>query len=195
MTRLATALATATATALAAAVLLGSRPTIVHAQSAPRRLAGLFALDGWLASRYRELQLLPDTSKSTRSIAADAPLPHVESVADVAIGAVVSPGSLYRDTLYAVHFGTRRDMPALRVGTRVRLTAPSGAIANTTSDIVARRPFRAPRRPGTAAAASDNAWRYGWAYLALVPRGTRATSSMMYRGWLLLDASSAAPRR
>ncbi len=190
-----TRFATATATALAVVVLFGSRSTVACAQSAPARLAGLFALDGWLASRYRELQLLPDTSKSTRSIAADAPLPHVESVVDVATGAAGSPESRRRDTLYAVHFGTRRDMPALRVGTRVRLTAPSGAITSTTADVVARRPFRAPRRPGTAAVAPNDAWRYGWAYLALVPRGARSTSSVMYRGWLLLDASSAAPRR
>ena len=185
----------ATATALAVVVLFGISSTVARAQTAPTRLAGLFALDGWLASRYRELQLLPDSSKSTRSIAADAPVPHVESVVDVATSAADSPESRQRDTLYAVHFGTRREMPALRVGTRVRLTAPSGAITSTTADIVARRPFRAPRRPGTAASASDIAWRYGWAYLALVPRRARTTSSMMYRGWLLLDASSAAPRR
>lgn len=147
-------------------------------------LTALHALDTWVVTRFREVHLLPDSTGTMRTVVADVPSPRVESVGDAASG----------DTVYALHFAERRDMSALRVGARVRLTAPSGSITSISADIVARRPFRAPRVPG-ADTASAGGWRYGWAYLAIVRRQHAATSASVYRGWLLLDAADADARR
>ena len=63
-----------------------------------------------------------------------------------------------------------------------------------TADVIARRPFRAPRRPG-ADTASAGGWRYGWAYAAVVRRRFATTPASVYRGWLLLDVRDSTVRR
>lgn len=153
------------------------------ARRAPTAPTAVHRVDIWLVTRFRDAQLLRDSVRGPVEVSNDAPMPRIESAIDGPI----------RDTLFAVHFGSRREMEALRTGARVRLTAPSGAITSLTADVVARRLFRAPRRPG-ADTMSANGWRYGWAYLALVRRAV-ATPATTYRGWLLVEVPDSTRRR
>jgi hypothetical protein len=82
-------------------------------------------------------------------------------------------------------------MAALRAPSLVRLSGPTGAIATRSARVIARRAFRAPRLPG-ASADSDQAWRYGWGYLAILPRMSRPSGTTGYRGWLLLELPDSA---
>jgi hypothetical protein len=141
-------------------------------------------LDTWVITRFRDARLLPDSAGSTRTSARDAHRPRVESVGDAVSG----------DTIYALHFGDRRDLPALRLGAPARLTAPSGSITAINADVVARRAFRAPRVPG-ADTSSAAGWRFGWAYLAIVRPPHASASASVYRGWLLLNAADSSTRR
>lgn len=150
---------------------------------AQNRESAVHRVDVWLVTRFRDAQLLRDSTRPSADASTDSPMPRIETTID---------GPL-RDTLFAVHFGSRRDTEALRTGARVRLTAPSGAITTLTADIVARRLFRAPRRPG-ADTTSANGWRYGWAYLAVVRRSV-ATPASSYRGWLLVQIPDSTRRR
>ena len=159
----------------------------VYAQSLSRkstnRLQPIHALDTWLVSHYQRAQLLPDSLIGHEVIGEELP-PRVESVADAPAG----------DTLFAVQFRTRRELSLLRTGAPIRLTGPSGSITTITADVIARRPFRAPRRPG-ADTASAGGWRYGWAYAAVVRRRFATTPASVYRGWLLLDVRDSTVRR
>ncbi len=159
----------------------------VHAQSLARRstnrLQPIHALDTWLVSHYQRAQLLPD-SLIGHEVIGEELSPRVESVADAPAG----------DTLFAVQFRTRRELSLLRTGAPIRLTGPSGSITTITADVIARRPFRAPRRPG-ADTASAGGWRYGWAYAAVVRRRFAATPASVYRGWLLLEARDSTVKR
>ena len=141
------------------------------------------ALDRWVVTRFRNAQLLPDSTNSTRTPMPEALPPRVESVGD----------AVSADTLYALHFDDRRDQAALRIGTQARLTGPSGSITAITAEIVARRPFRAPRVPG-ADTTSKSGWRFGWAYLAIVRPPHASASAEAYRGWLLLNAPDTTRR-
>ena len=142
-------------------------------------------LDSWIVTQYRGAQLLSDSSAGERTIAADTPIPRVEHVRD-------SRG----DSIVGVHFSARAVSPSLSVAGTVRLAVPSGTVTNTTGKVVARRLFRAPRVPG---ASKDNAalWRYGWAYLVVLPRERDQLPALATRGWLLLDAApqDTRPRR
>ena len=160
--------------------------TVVEAQATG-------SLDAWLVSRFQGTQLLTDSMPSTASVAAESPLPRVEG----------TRAGRSADTLYAIHFGTRLGTPALSVNAVVQLTAPTGTITPLTARVIARRAFRAPRRPG-APSGADAAWRYGWSYQAVMPhRATgvakgsvaKSVSVARYRGWLLLAAPDAASAR
>ena len=149
----------------------------------PRALAKeMRVLDTWVVTRFRDAHLLPDSTSPSRTSVPET-APRVESVGDGVSG----------DTIYALHFADRRDTPALRVGTRARLTAPSGSITTINAEIVARRPFRAPRVPG-ADTTSANGWRFGWAYLAIVRPPHSTALASVYRGWLLLNAPDTTRR-
>lgn len=93
------------------------------------------------------------------------------------------------DTLLAVHFSAVWAAPALGKSATVYLTGPTGTITSRTARIVERRAFRAPRTPGPSTLRPDSNWRYGWAYLAVVPHDPRRPASR-FRGWLLLDATT-----
>lgn len=172
---------------LGLAIWTGGAVHAVSAQARPIRPSGslgaVHALDAWIVTRYRGAQLLPD-SLAWRGVAGDAPAPRVESAGDAASG----------DTLFAVQFRAGREPSSLRPGARVRLAGASGSISTITADLIARRPFRAPRRPG-ADTASRGGWRYGWVYLAIVRRRNAATPASVYRGWLLLEAPDSTRRR
>lgn len=162
---------------------LSAIPASVRPSLTLRVSAASTALDIWLAAHYRAVQLLPDSARATRMLTRDdAAWPRVESVGD----------ATRSDTLYAVSFDAQPDAPTLRVGLRVRLAHPSGGTSATWVEVIARRPFCAPRRAG--ALPHDDGLRYGWAYLALASRDARATTSMAYRGWLLADATDLARR-
>lgn len=148
-------------------------PIGAHAQvrnsDRPVTKAAQLALDNWIALHYRDAHLLADSTAPTKGpIAA---LPRIESVR-----AGVGP-----DTLVAVQFGAALDLRALPMASRVRLASPSGARSTVEADIIARRAFRAPRRPSDGPVKSEE-MRSGWAYLALI-RGGAASSG--FRGWLL----------
>lgn len=172
-----------TALGVALLVALPDSPKAQVTDGRPRTgLRALHALDSWLVSRYRRVQLLPD-SLMNRVVLAEELAPRVESASDAITG----------DTLFATQFRTRPEMTSLRTGARVRLTGPSGSITVITAEIIARRPFRAPRRPG--GDTSVTGWRYGWAYLAQVRRQHATTSATAYRGWSLLPAPDTLRRR
>lgn len=135
------------------------------------------ALDVWIVERFRGAQLLPDSAAPQRSVAADASLARIESVG---VGAST-------DTLFALHFGNRPGAPALERAGAIRLAGPTGTITPMAARLLARRPFRAPRMP-RASNGSDGDWRYGWAYLSVLPTAGRSTPVATFRGWLLLDA-------
>lgn len=160
--------------------------TVVEAQATG-------SLDVWLVSRFQGTQLLTDSMPATASVAAESPLPRIEGTS----------AGRSADTLYAIHFGTRLGTPALSVNAVVQLTAPTGTITPLTARVIARRAFRAPRRPG-APSSADAAWRYGWSYQAVMPhRATgiangsvaKAVPVARYRGWLLLVAPDTKSAR
>lgn len=147
------------------------------------------ALDAWLAARFQGMQLLADSMPTTASVAAESPLPRIEGT---------RPGRSV-DTLYALHFGTRLGTPALAVNAVVQLTGPTGTITPLSARVIARRAFRAPRRPG-APSNTDAAWRYGWSYQVVLPHratvnGVAAMPVGRYRGWLLLAVAPAVKSR
>ena len=171
-------------------ILLGTMlwvATSVHGQA-------VNSLDAWLVTRFQGTQLLTDSMPAAASVAAESPLPRIESTR---AGRKV-------DTLYAIHFGSRLGTPALAVNAVVQLTGPTGTITPVTARVIARRAFRAPRRPG-APSSADAAWRYGWSYQVVLPHRaavgastnravTDAEPVARYRGWLLLamfDTKSA----
>ena len=141
------------------------------------------ALDSWLVTRFRNAQLLDDSLGASTSAAESVQYPRVESSRE-------APGG---DTLFALHFGSGPHTPALRSASVVRLSGPSGSITSHAARIVARRAFRAPRMP-SAMASDAGAWRYGWAYMAVIMRGARPTPSLGYRGWLLIETPDTLSR-
>lgn len=140
------------------------------------RAADTPPLDAWIVLQYRGAQLLPDSIGGDRTVATDAPLPRVEHVRDVR-----------GDSLVGVHFASRAAAPALTAGGAARLAVPTGAITELAGRVVARRLFRAPRVPGADTDDSTD-WRYGWAYLVVLPRNRDALPAQATRGWLLIDA-------
>ena len=166
-------------TIVMAAALLGAAGAVplhaLHAQRDSLRLAT--TLDIWIVQRYRGAQLLPDTVTTTGSIAADALWPRIESMR--------SGGRA--DTLFALHFAARPGEPALGRRGSVRLAGPTGSVSPVVATVLARRPFRAPRTPRPNNA-TERDWRYGWAYVATLPKAGRAAPATTFRGWLLIDA-------
>lgn len=159
------------------------RPVRANARDVARGGALTSVLDTWLVTRFRNAQLLDDSLGATSSVEESMQYPRVESAREAPAG----------DTLFAIHFGSGSHMPALRAGSVVRLSGPSGSITSHTARIVVRRAFRAPKVP-SANAADDGAWRYGWAYLAVITRGVRPSPSLGYRGWLLIETPDTLPR-
>jgi hypothetical protein len=148
------------------------------AQHAPNR-----SLDGWIVTRYRGAQLLPDSSALLAPLVRSGAAPRVETV---------RPGRR-ADTLLAVHVGIQRPSSMLAVGSRATLAGPTGTITPVVAQLLGRRPFRAPRTPG-AAVRPDSNWLHGWAYLVVVPH-VEGRPSGRYRGWTLLAVPEPAPRR
>lgn len=136
-------------------------------------------LDAWVVTRYRGSQLFPDAEFTATSLATSGPRPRIEAE---------RPGGRF-DTLLAVHFSAMWAAPALGKSAKVYLTGPTGTMTPLTARIVERRAFRAPRTPGPSTLRPDSNWRYGWAYLAVVPHDDRRPASR-FRGWLLLDATT-----
>lgn len=136
-------------------------------------------LDAWIVTRYRGTQLFPDAEFTATSLATSGPRPRIEASIE---------GSR-TDTLIAVHFSAMWAAPALAKTARAQLAGPTGAVTPLTVRIVGRRAFRAPRTPGPSTLRPDSNWRYGWAYLAVVPHDSRRPASRL-RGWLLLEPST-----
>jgi hypothetical protein len=134
------------------------------------------ALDAWVVTRFRGAQLFPDAEFTATSLATSGPRPRIEAVR---VGRT-------QDTLLAVHFSAMWAAPALGKTGKVYLAGPSGTVTARTARIIERRAFRAPRTPGASTLRPDSNWRYGWAYLAVVPHDTSQPASR-FRGWLLLD--------
>jgi hypothetical protein len=134
------------------------------------------SLDAWVVTRYRGAQLFPDAEFTATSLATSGPRPRIET----------TRAGRTLDTLLAVHFSARWAAPALGTAAKVQLTGPTGTVTTLTARIVERRAFRAPRTPGASTLRPDSNWRYGWAYLAVVPHNARQPASR-YQGWLLFD--------
>jgi hypothetical protein len=139
-------------------------------------------LDAWIVTRYMGAQLFPDAEFTATSLATSGPRPRVE----------VALTGRRADTLIAVHFSAMWAAPALGQTAKVRLTSTNGTITPISVRIVGRRAFRAPRTPGPSTLRPDSNWRYGWAYLAVIPHDGRRPVSR-FRGWLLLEPSTSAP--
>ena len=158
-----------------------------RAQNTPRKatkgLMAIHALDTWLVSRYSRAQLLSDSLDGHSPRGEELPA-RIESATDASSG----------DSLFAVQFRSRRESSSLHTGATIRLTGPTGSITTILADVVARRPFRAPRRPGADTTAAGG-WRYGWAYLALVRRRYAGSPASTYRGWVMLDVPDTSRRR
>ena len=149
---------------------------LVAANKATERAMG--SLDRWIIERYRGAQLLADSLSVPRSVTPDAVLPRVETVR----------GGTTADTLLALHFSPRAGSAALQSSAVVRIAGSTGTITPMSATVLARRPFRAPRLP--TAKANEDDWRYGWAYLVILPKAGRTLSATTFRGWLLLDAAA-----
>lgn len=157
-------------------IALGTSATALDAQrSTATHTQVLETLDQWIVQQYRGSQLLHDSSGGATTVVRDAPLPRVEHVRDAR-----------GDTIIGIHFALRPSAPAFGVNGTARLAVPTGAITNTTGRVVARRLFRAPRVPG---ASNDDplSWRYGWAYIVVLPRKRDALPAQATRGWLLVE--------
>lgn len=137
------------------------------------------ALDAWVVTRYRGAQLFPDAEFTATSLANSGPRPRIEAI---------RAGARF-DTLVAVHFSAMWASPALGKTAKVYLTGPTGTVSPLTARIIERRAFRAPRTPGPSTLRPDSNWRYGWAYLAVVPHDARRPTSR-FRGWLLIDVQT-----
>lgn len=146
-------------------------PVIAGAQPTP--------LDTWIVRRYRGAQLVPDSQPargaSATPVARVAAAPRIEQ----------TRRGTTRDTLWAVHFAAGPELAGLAVGTRTTLTGPTGTMTPVVARVVARRPFRAPRSPGSALRPDSN-WRHAWAYLVVMPHLNESAISR-YRGWLLVE--------
>jgi len=159
------------------------RPTRANARDVARGGVLTSALDSWLVTRFRNAQLLVDSLGASPSVEESALYPRVESARAAPRG----------DTLFAIHFGSGPRMPPLTSASVVRLSGPTGTITSHTARIIVRRAFRAPRAP-SAKATDQGAWRYGWAYLAVITRGVRPSPSLGYRGWLLVESADTLAR-
>lgn len=140
--------------------------------------AGSDRLDAWIVSRFRGAQLFPDAEFTAISLATSGPRPRVE-------GTYTGERT---DTLVAVHFSAMWAAPALGKSARVQLAGATGTVTPLVARIIGRRAFRAPRTPGPSTLRPDSNWRYGWAYLAVIPHDDGRPVSRL-RGWLLLDSS------
>lgn len=139
-------------------------------------------LDAWIVTRYQGTQLFPDAEFTATSLATTGPRPRVEATIE----------GVAADTIVAVHFSAMWAAPALGKNARVQLAGPTGTITPLTARIIGRRAFRAPRTPGPSTLRPDSNWRYGWAYLAVIPHDGRRPLSRL-RGWLLLESPTPAP--
>ena len=158
---------------------------VAHAQrvTATPTTRGMQLVDRWIVTKFRGAQLLVDSARVAKS-ATTVPFPRVEVVRAASTG----------DTLVAMHFARTVAGAALRVASVARLADASGAMTELSARVLARRMFRAPRRP-TAAVDADSAWRVGWAYVAIVQPTPRAVRVRAERSWLLVDAADSTLRR
>jgi len=144
-------------------------------------------LDRWIVLRYRGAQLMPDSvpapGAASTQVARVSAAPRIEQ----------TRGGATRDTLWAVHFAAGPELAGLAVGTRTTLTGPTGTMTPVVARVVARRPFRAPRSPGSALR-PDSSWRHAWAYLVVMPH-LKQTAISRYRGWLLVETPDPVPAR
>ncbi len=163
----------------------GAQSREALSRAAPSREAD--PLDVWIVTHYRSAHLLADSSVTASQSATPAavtpsgPLPRIESVR----------GGRASDTLLAVHFGARQTAPVLSVASRPRLVGPNGTIAPLTARVALRRSFRAPRVPGADPAKEDQ-WRYGWAYLVVLPHDDERPAGR-YHSWLLMPVTPTPP--
>lgn len=171
---------------MAAGLLLAvSRTGAQSSPAAARRAPASSVLDGWIVTRYRGAQLVPEAGWAPSTLASASARPRVETIRE---------GRGTSDTLVAVHFAPLWAAPSLAIGAQAQLVGPAGTITPLPVRIVERRAFRAPRMPGGLSARADSSWRYGWAYLALVPHTDRRPTAR-YRGWILTQAAAIPTAR
>ncbi len=131
-------------------------------------------------------QLVAYTSQRFRSALYDLDSTALSSVvrrgAAPRIDARLSRRASVQDTVVALHFATAPLRPAYPASATVNLADPSGVTTPLAAQVVARVAFRAP---GTAWADSTrtSGWRYGWAYLVVLPKVTAQAHNAAFAGW------------
>jgi len=102
-----------------------------------------------------------------------------------------------RDTIVALHFASGPFEASHQVGRAVMLADASGVTTPLAATVVARLPFRAPVAPSPNAFRQGD-WRYGWAYLVVLPPESAAAHPGGFAGWRIVSgpakASAKAPR-
>lgn len=165
---------------LVAAFLIGSTRLRAQSDSQAAARTGTSTLDIWIVSKFRGANLLPDSVVSRASFVSGQTYPRIESV--------VTGETL--DTLYAVMFSSRvGTQPMFKIGARTRVMDASGIFMPGFARIAGQRAFRAPRVPG-AAATQENHWRYGNAYIVVVPHVSKLSPARLY-GWLIVPAATS----
>lgn len=116
------------------------------------------------------------------------------------IDARVSRRASAQDTVVALHFATSPLWPAYAALSTVHLADPSGVATPLPAQVVARVAFRAPR-VARADSTRTTGWRYGWAYLVVLPELTSKAHSAAFAGWQVVAAPApvadlaAVPKR
>jgi carboxyl-terminal processing protease len=158
-------------------------PRLTPAAALLDRTATQQSLDNWLVTRFRGTRLLLDSLSASPAVASLSALgvaggqPVIEATRDGA----------RMDSLWAMHVSAATTAPTLNAPVTAQLVSPTGVAQSVAVRVVARRSVRLPRT------ASASAWRYGWAYLVLVPHDARR-SSTRWRGWFIAAAGDTPPR-
>ncbi|MEP6763651.1 MAG: hypothetical protein ABJB66_05025 [Gemmatimonadaceae bacterium] len=140
----------------------------------------LQSLDQWIVMRFRDVQLLPDSSeRGSASSVSDLGAPRIEA----------SRNAGKHDTVVAVHYSPTFWRPTLTAGAKILLADPAGVVSAITGKIAARRAFRAPRISGARDTVGAE-WRIGWAYLIAIPARMANAAPAGFDGWAILAAPS-----
>lgn len=129
-------------------------------------------LETWLVRRFGGAEFVPDSMQRTSASSVRTPMPRVVDI----MGA-------RSDTVIALQFVADSAAPALFSGGVAQLVDPVGGNTSVTARVLAWRMYRVPR-----AISPDGVegWRYGWAYLAVLPPQSRnAAARISVRGWML----------
>jgi hypothetical protein len=143
--------------------------------------ASVERLVAWTSRRYRASLHDLDSAVLSASVR-DAHVPRVDGRLRSGVP----------DTIVAVHFGAWPVQPAYAPGRSVRLADPSGVTTPLDANVVARVAFRSPR-VALADSTRVSGWRYGWAYLVVLPDSTSKAHTSSFASWLVVPPPADTP--